>query len=317
MTTLISSGENRKLIDKQQRIAKNLILRSKIIQAVRDFFTSRHFLDVDTPVRIPAPAPEPFIAAHPAGDWYLQTSPELCMKRLLSAGFPKIFQICKCFRREERGKRHLEEFTMLEWYEAGATYRDLMDHCEHLFQFIATALPVDGGIRYKERRIDLSPSWERLSVEEAFIRYSSSTMDEAVRADTFDEIIAFDIEPRLGMDKPVFLYDYPAAACPLAAPRPDRPNIAQRFELYIGGLELCNGFTELTDPDEQRRRFAEELARRQNSGQDITPMPEKFLDDLYLMPPAAGNALGLDRLIMLFADSESIDEVVAFTPEEL
>ncbi len=305
------------MVNRQQRITQNLVLRSKIFQAVRDFFTDRHFLEVDTPIRIPAPAPEPFISAHSAGDWYLQTSPELCMKRLLAAGYPKIFQICKCFREEERGKRHLEEFTMLEWYEAGATYRDLMKRCESLFQFISDRLPLDGGLRYKGRCINISPPWEKISVTDAFIRYSSLTMTEAIQADKFDEIIAFDIEPHLGIDKPVFLYDYPAASCPLAAPRPDQPHLAQRFELYINGLELCNGFTELTDPDEQRRRFAEELARRQNTGQNVYPMPEKFLDDLYLMPEAAGNALGLDRLIMLFADAESIDEVVAFTPEEL
>lgn len=284
---------------------------------MRDFFTQLHFLEIDTPVRIPAPAPEPFIAAHHSGAWYLQTSPELCMKRLLAAGYSRIFQICKCFREEERGKRHLEEFTMLEWYEADATYHDLMDRCESLFQFVCGKLPLDDGIRYSGHRIDISPPWKRLSVADAFIQYSSLAMEEAIQADKFDEIIAFDIEPRLGMDKPVFLHDYPAHTCPLAAPRKDQPQLAQRFELYIGGLELCNGFTELTDPDEQRRRFAEELARRQNTGADVYPMPEKFLDDLHLMPPAAGNALGLDRLIMLFADAASIDEVVAFTPEEL
>jgi lysyl-tRNA synthetase class 2 len=239
------------------------------------------------------------------------------MKRLLAAGYPKIFQICKCFRKEERGKRHLEEFTMLEWYEAEATYHDLMKHCENLFRFISERMSLDDGIRYKGRRIDILPPWERLSVADAFLRYSSLTMDAAIQADKFDEIIAFDIEPNLGLDKPVFMYDYPAITCPLAAPRPDQPHLAQRFELYINGLELCNGFTELTDPDEQRRRFTEELARREKSGEDVYPMPEKFLDDLHLMPEAAGNALGLDRLIMLFADAESIDEVVAFTPEEL
>ncbi len=284
---------------------------------MRDFFTAQHFLEVDTPIRIPAPAPEPFIAAHPAGDWYLQTSPELCMKRLLSAGYPKIFQVCKCFRREERGKRHLEEFTMLEWYEAGATYQDLMDRCEKLFQFIGKALPTADNINCRGRRIDISSPWERLSVADAFMQYSSLSMQEAIISEQFDEIIAFEIEPHLGISKPVFLYDYPAATCSLAAPRPDHPHLAQRFELYIGGLELCNGFTEQTNPEKQRRGFAEELARRQNTGQDVYPMPEKFLDDLHLMPEAAGNALGLDRLIMLFAEAESIDEVVAFTPEEL
>ncbi len=142
-------------------------------------------------------------------------------------------------------------------------------------------------------------------------------MEEAIKEDQFDESIAFEIEPNLGLNKPTFLYDYPATTCPLASPKPDQPHLAQRFELYIGGLELCNGFTELTDPAEQRRRFTEELARRKKSGEDVYPMPEKFLDDLHLMPEAAGNAMGIDRLVMLFAEAESIDEVVAFTPEEL
>ncbi len=304
-------------LNRQQQIAQNLILRSKIFQAVRDFFTHHHFLEIDTPIRIPAPAPEPFIAALPAGDWYLQTSPELCMKQLLAAGHSKIFQICKCFRKEERGSRHLEEFTMLEWYEAGAAYHDLMNRCETLFLFICNILQIEKGIRYRRHYTDMTPPWERLSVEDAFIRYASLTMQDAIKSDQFDEIIAFDIEPNLGLDKPIFLYDYPATTCPLAAPRPDQPHLAQRFELYINGLELCNGFTELRDPDEQRRRFTEELTRRQNTGQAVYPMPEKFLDDLHLMPEAAGNALGLDRLVMLFADAASIDEVVAFTPEEL
>lgn len=304
-------------LHRHQPLARNLALRSKLIQAVRDFFTCRDFLEIDTPVRIPAPAPEPYIMAHPAGGWYLQTSPELCMKRMLCAGFPKIFQICKCFRKEERGSRHLEEFTMLEWYQAGATYHDLMAHCELLFGFIQAALSSDCGIRYKKHRIDITPPWERLSVSDAFGRYGSLTVDEAIRTNQFDEMTAFEIEPNLGLRKPVFLYDYPAAACSLAAPRPDRPHLAQRFELYVAGLELCNGFTEQTNPDEQRRLFDEELTRRRAAGEDITPMPERFLNDLHRMPAAAGNALGLDRLVMLFAGADRIDDVVAFPPETL
>ena len=305
------------MIARQQQINANLALRSRIIQAVRDYFTSRNFLEVETPLLIPAPAPEPFIIAQTAGDGYLQTSPELCMKRLMAAGYPKLFQICKCFRKGERGKRHLEEFSMLEWYEARADYRDLMRHCEALFRCIGDRLGTNGRLHYKNRQIDLSLPWERMSVGAAFDRYAPMTMEAALASDQFDEMIAFEIEPQLGNHSPVFLYDYPAAACPLAAPRPDQPHLAQRFELYVAGLELCNGFTELTDPAEQRRRFAEELERRKQSSEPVTPMPETFLDDLARMPPAAGNALGLDRLVMLFADAHSIDEVVAFTPEEL
>jgi lysyl-tRNA synthetase class 2 len=192
-----------------------------------------------------------------------------------------------------------------------------MDQTEGLFQFVLAVLPANFTIRSHGRSIDCAAPWDRLSVTEAFEKFSPMSVAEALAADRFDEIIAFDIEPRLGADKPVFLYDYPAGACTLAAPCPDRPDLAQRFELYVAGLELCNGFTELTDPDEQRRRFSQELARRRGLGQVVPPMPETFLDDLRRMPRAAGNALGLDRLIMLITGSKSIDGVVAFTPEEL
>lgn len=295
----------------------NLRLRQQIFQAVRDFFTSQGFLDVDTPIRIPAPAPEPYIFPQSAGSWYLQTSPELCMKRLLSAGYEKIFQICKCFRRDERGGRHLPEFTMLEWYEAGATYVDLMDRCELLVDFIRCGPGRPEIPSYKGHAVDLSPPWERLTVADAFDRYAPVSMDTAMAAGTFDEIIGIEIEPRLGISRPVFLYDYPAATCSLAATKPGAPDLIERFELYIGGLELCNGFTELTDAGAQRRHFQMELERRSQQGLPVLPMPEKFLEALRLMPPAAGNALGLDRLVMLFAGAERIDEVTAFVPEDL
>jgi elongation factor P--(R)-beta-lysine ligase len=305
------------MIDRQQRILQNLTLRAKIMGSVREFFTSLDFLEVDTPVRIPAPAPEPYISPQPAGDWYLQTSPELCMKRLLARGLPKIFQICKCFRREERGHRHLPEFTMLEWYETGATYRDLMDRCEGLFDFIRMNPGLPESMHCKGQAINLSKPWERLTVADAFNRHASISMDTAMQTGTFDETIAFEIEPNLGITRPVFLYDYPASTCGLAAPKPHAPDLIERFELYIGGLELCNGFTELTDPIAQRKHFQAELENRKQNHLPPMPMPEKFLDDLHLMPPAAGNAMGLDRLIMLFAETGQIDEVVAFTPEYL
>jgi len=142
-------------------------------------------------------------------------------------------------------------------------------------------------------------------------------VEEAVSRDRFDEIIGCDIEARLGLAKPLFLYDFPSSKAALARLKPGSPNIAERFELYIGGIELCNAFTELTDPVEQRGRFEKELEYRGTAGKDITPMPEKFLSALEFMPEAAGNALGIDRLVMLFADTMKIDDVTAFTPEEL
>jgi lysyl-tRNA synthetase class 2 len=305
------------VIHHQRQIQKNLVLRSQIIQAIRNFFISHDFLEVETPVRIPAPAPEPYISAISSENWYLQTSPEICMKRLLCAGYEKIFQICKCFRRDERGARHLSEFTMLEWYEAGATYADLMIRCEHMIQSIRRELNLSPICRYMDFTIDLSPPWPRMTLEEAFDRYAAFDMSAALAEDKFDEVISFEIEPRLDVSRPAFLYDYPVERSALAAAKPGSPHLAQRFELYIAGLELCNGFTELNDPDEQRRRFVIELDTRKQKGERVSPLPERFLSDLEHMPPSAGSALGIDRLVMLFANTASIDEVVAFVPEAL
>lgn len=265
---------------------------------------------METPLRIPAPAPEAHIIPQPAGAWFLQTSPELCMKRLLARGIPRLFQICKCFRQEERGRRHLPEFTMLEWYRAGADYFSLMDECEELLAAVAAALG-DGAA------LDLSLPWQRLTVEEAFRRYAGMTAVQALAADLFDQLMVEKIEPHLGRPRPTFLYDYPAELAALARKRPDNPGLAERFELYIDGLELANGFSELIDPAEQRQRFVEEQRRIAATGRIPPPMPEKFLAELAAMPPAAGIALGLDRLAMLLLGAESIEAVIAFPPEDL
>jgi len=302
---------------RQSQIARNLRLRAAISRAVRDFFHERNFLEVETPLRIPAPAPEPHIHACPADGWYLHTSPELCMKRLLAAGYSKIFQICKCFRRKERGRRHLEEFSMLEWYEAGITYKELMAQTGELIDFVRQRAGLADVIPYQGHNITLAPPWPEMTVATAFDQYGAMNMTTALAADRFEEVLAFDIEPRLGIDRPVFLHDYPAAFNTLAALIPGRPEFSQRFELYMGGVEICNGFTELTDAAEQRQRFVQEKERRERTGQTAYPLPERFLRDLAFMPPAAGNALGIDRLAMIFCDTASIDDVVAFAPEEL
>ncbi len=304
-------------VDSRRSLAKNLILRAKIIQSVRNFFISKGFLEVETPVRIPAPAPEPYIFPVESENWYLHTSPELCMKRLLCAGYERIFQICKCFRGHERGARHLPEFTMLEWYESSATYADLMKRCEQLVDFICQELHLSHRVIYQGAEINLEGPWPAISVQEAFKQFASADMLQALAQDCFDEILSLQIEPRLGFPQPVFLYDYPAERSPLAEICPQHPGLSQRMELYVAGLEICNGFTELTDPNEQRRRFEHVLAGCKHHGAVLYPMPEKFLSDLAHMPPSAGNALGIDRLVMIFTNAASIDEVVAFTPEDL
>lgn len=287
--------------------------RAAIIQATRSFFIEQGFLEVETPVRIPAPAPEAHIEPEPAGDWYLQTSPELCMKRLLAQGYTKIFQICKCFRRHERGERHLPEMTMLEWYRADAGYRELMADCEGLFAALATPerIAAMGGA------LDFTPPWPRLTLTEAFRRYAPVSLAEAIVRQSFEEILVSTVEPRLGAGSPVFLCDYPASQASLARLHPDNAGFAERFELYCNGVELANGFAELNDPAEQRRRFEHEQDLIRTFGRTPAPMPEPFLDDLVRMPEAAGIALGVDRLVMLLTGASSIAQVVAFPPERL
>ena len=291
--------------------------RAHLMQAIRRFFIERRYLEVDTPVRLPAPAPEAHIFPEPADDWFLQTSPELAMKRLLAAGNERIFQICKCFRRAERGPRHLPEFTMLEWYRAGIDYLELMQECEELLAFLAAEILRTDTLQVAGRNVSLPPPWEKLSVAEAFARHAPIPMDQALAEDRFDETLVEDIEPHLGWGMPTFLYDYPAVLGALARCKRGQPEVAERFELYLGSLELANGFSELTDPAEQRQRFADDRQLIEAAGRRPGPMPDKFLAELAEMPEAAGIALGVDRLAMLFADAASIDEVVSFTPEEL
>lgn len=302
---------------RQSKICFNLRLRARIIQAIRSFFIERAYLEVETPLRIPAPAPEAHINAVPTRDWYLQTSPELCMKQLLAAGFSRIFQICKCFRYNERGTRHLPELTMLEWYKTGGNYIDLMDECESLICSVARQITGNEAIHYQGREIQLDEPWTRISVATAFHRYASRTMENALEEDCFEEILVNEIEPNLGSPAPLFLYDYPASHGALARLKHQDESLAERFELYMAGIELCNGFSELNDPAEQRARFEKEQQLRKSLGHPVYPMPLKFLAALKDMPDACGNALGIDRLAMLFCNSAEIDDVVAFTPEEL
>lgn len=299
------------------RKADALSLRANLISAIRRFFDNHGFLEIDTPVRLPSPAPEEHIEALPSSDWFLQTSPELCMKRLLAAGYPKIFQICKCFRKDERGDRHLPEFTMLEWYVAGFDYLMLMEQCQQLIAAVMMPFAADKKLNWRQNTIDLSPPWDQMTVADAFSNYAPLSLQEAMQKNLFDEILTEFVEPHLGIHRPVFLFDYPASLAALARIHAGNPLVAERFELYIGGMELANGFSELIDAHEQLRRFEEALACRAAKGLSPYAMPEKFLRALPAMPDAAGVAVGVDRLAMLAAGASRIDEVVAFVPEDL
>jgi lysyl-tRNA synthetase class 2 len=239
------------------------------------------------------------------------------MKRMLASGYDKIFQICRCWRDKERGSQHIPEFTVLEWYRADCDYRSFMEECEVLIRTLASAIGLGEKILFRDQEIDLTGSWERITVKEAFEHYAQTSATEALKRQLFDEIMVKDIEPNLGIGKPTFIYDYPVERGSLARLREDDPSVAERFELYIGGLELANGFSELIDAEEQRKRFNEENQARRLLAKPVYSMPEKFLRELKDMPPSAGIAMGVDRLVMVFLNARSIDEVVAFTPEEL
>ena len=297
-----------------------LWLRAQVIKAVRDFFWERGFLEVETPLLIPANAPEEHInPVFTTSSWQLQTSPEICMKRLLSAGHQSLFQISRCWRSGERGSRHLSEFTMLEWYRADCNYQILMTDCEELLQYVVEICRPDSRcFGYKDITINPFAPWERITIQEAFSRFGNRDVWDCLRKGLYEEILTSLVEPALaGFAAPVILYDYPAELAALARVKPENKNLAERFELYVGGLELANGFSELNDPLEQRRRFEEANAARSCAGHAVLPLPEPFLYTLGVMPDSAGIALGIDRLVMLTAGVDSIDEIVAFTPEEL
>ncbi|MDD2365007.1 MAG: EF-P lysine aminoacylase EpmA [Desulfuromonadaceae bacterium] len=297
-----------------------LKLRAQVVKSIRDFFWERGFLEVETPLLIPANAPEEYInpvIALPSHQ--LQTSPEICMKRLLSRGYDRIFQISHCWRSDERGSRHLSEFTMLEWYRSDSDYYTLMDDCKDLLQFVASrCLPDKRLFIHNTIEIDPFAPWKLFTVEEAFSRFTHTKVWDTLRNEAYEEILTSNIEPALAKYKtPVILMDYPKELASLARTKPDNIELAERFELYVGGLELANGFSELIDPVEQRFRFEEANRIRHKNGEAILPLPEPFLKTLADMPPSAGIALGVDRLVMLTAGVDSIDEIVAFTPEEL
>lgn len=298
---------------------EGLHLRAALCRSIRNFFRGQHFLEVDTPVRQPVMIPESNIEPIQAESWFLQTSPEQCMKRLLGQGAERIFQLSPCFRKGESGRKHLEEFTMLEWYRAGSDYLALMDDCQNLVRYVTDDLsaqktfkPMLGKSCLQE--MDLQQQWPRMSVEEAFAAFCSMSAGEALSQNLFDEMMVAYIEPELGTSCPLFLYDYPVECGSLARRKEGEPAVVERFEMYINGLELANGFSELTDVEEQRLRFDQEITQiNVMHGRDVQ-MPERFLDDLVLIDSAAGIALGVDRLLMLIMSRESIGEVVPFSP---
>jgi lysyl-tRNA synthetase class 2 len=297
---------------------KRLRERARVLAQVRTFFDARGFLEVETPILVPSPGMDLHLDAFAAGDAWLGTSPEYQMKRLLADGWPLIFQITKAFRKGERGQRHNPEFTMLEWYRSRAGIDDVIRDTEELI-----AAVTGGRVEVDGRSISVRPPFERITVCQAYERWAGLSADETLRIAERDEdkyfrLLVDHVEPGLtALDHGVMLVDYPATQASLARKKPADPRVAERFECYVAGVELCNGFGELTDPEEQRARFVADQAARRDAGKDVYPIDEKLLEALALIPSAGGNALGLDRLVALSCGTTDISEVIAFTAEEL
>ncbi len=289
-----------------------LELRARMLRAIRAFFDLRGYVEVETPVRLRAPALELHIDAEPSGDRFLRTSPELHMKRLLAEGFDRIYQIGPCFRRGERGPLHHPEYTMLEWYRAATDYRGILEETRDLVLAVTRAAAGGSSVVRNGRTLDVAGPWSVTTVSDAFRRWAG--WDPAARfdADRFDMDLVEKVEPSLPRDVPVVLIDYPAAAAALSRLKADDPRVAERWELYLDGVEIANAYSELTDPALQRARFDECARRRRALGKPVYPLDEEFLEALGRMPPAGGIALGVDRLAMVLAGAPTIGEVTAF-----
>jgi lysyl-tRNA synthetase class 2 len=320
--------------------------RGQILGAVRSFFAAHGYIEVDTPALQVSPGLEPHLRAfktlfHDPHDravqCYLHTSPEFAMKKLLVAGMPRIWQLAHVFRDGERSATHHPEFAMLEWYRVGATYRDLMDECTALIRTCQDAADAR-AFTWRGHTADSLRPWQRLSVAEAFEEHCSidllATAPDPLAPDLerlaaaaghlgiaphagddwealYFRIFLERIEPVLGRGAPTILYDYPLSMAALSRHSPADPRLAERFEVYVCGLELANAFGELTDATEQRRRFGADQAKKQALYGETYPIDEDFLAALdHGLPACAGIALGFDRLVMLATGAEDIEEVM-------
>jgi elongation factor P--(R)-beta-lysine ligase len=295
-------------------IRDHLIRRSLVFQNTRSFFTDRGFLEVETPVRVPTVAPEQYIVPYASDGWFLATSPELWMKRLLASGYPRLFQISRCFRKGELGRTHNPEFTMLEWYRINSHYQEMMSDTQQLVSEIARDLGFGRHIPYLDTQIDLALPWEEITVREAFLKSAGWDPISSPNDERFDVDLVSKVIPGFPKDRPVILKGYPASMASLARLNENDPRIAERAEVFVGGLEIANAYSELNDPEEQVRRFEKEITLINQVGGKAS-LPQKFIDCLASLPACGGIALGMDRLVMLFCNTASIHEVLAFSAE--
>lgn len=273
---------------------------------IRQFFQSRDFIEVETPVRLPAPALETNIDAEPSGEYFLRTSPEFHMKRLLAAGYERIFQIGPCFRKGERGDRHHPEYTMLEWYRTGADYTDILSDTKCLIVQLAEGSGYSGNIEF-------SGDWEIIPVADAFKKWAGWNPVHDYNAERFDLDLVEKVEPALPRHKPVILIDYPVQAGAFARIKPENPELAERWELYLNGIEIANAYSELIDADEQLARYKDSAAKRTAMNKPVYPLDEAFISAMRVgLPPCSGIAVGMDRLLMVLSGATSLDDVIAF-----
>ena len=293
--------------------------RARLLRLLRDFFDSRGFVEVETPVVCTSPGVETHLEAMEVRvgrlPMYLTTSPEFHMKRLVSVGFDRVWQLTRAFRGAEIGERHNPEFSMIEWYRSNATYDAIMDDCEGLLAHLAIGLrgapdsPEVPGLR---PALSMLPPWPRTTFESAFARSGGGDWRALPMDDRF-LALAEQVEPLLGGVTPEFLIEYPADQAALARLKPGDPTVAERFEVYAAGMELGNGWTELTDADAYLARCRFDLAERRRLGLPEYPVDERYVSALRDgLPPCAGVALGFDRIVMLLTGARSIRDVLAF-----
>ncbi len=317
------------------------------MRAIRSYFDSQDFEEVQTPALQVSPGLEPHLQAFstqlrdPNGNRselrYLHTSPEFAMKKLLAAGMERIYQIAQVYRNRERSHTHHPEFSMLEWYRVGEPYTALMSDCENLLRACTKAASGERELTWQGVKADPFQPFERLTVQNAFLKYAETDLlatisdplkpnPEGLRAacdklgisvatddsweDLFFRIFLEKIEPKLGVGRPTILYDYPVSMAALSRPKIEEPHLAERFEVYVCGLELANAFGELTDPVAQRARFEADMEKKQRLYGERYPIDEDFLASLEHLPESSGIALGVDRLVMLITGASDIEQVL-------
>ncbi len=315
--------------------------RSQVINALRQYLNEHDFTEVETPVLQPSPGgalARPFVTHHHAldQDFYLRIAPELHLKRLIVGGLDRVYELGRIFRNEGVSTRHNPEFTMLESYQAYADYNDVMDMLEEMVAWVSKKVMGTTRIKYGDYSINFKPPWPRLTLREAVEQYSGidfvtyptadglrDRMKDKMKplglkvdpeknwAKLVDELISTFVEPSL--IQPTFLKDYPVSMSPLAKTKPGEDRVVERFEAFAGGMEIANAFTELNDPDEQRQRFLQQQKERHEKDEESWTIDDDYLLALeYGMPPAGGLGVGVDRLVMLLTNQQSIREVILF-----